>query len=136
MADAEWHKMADIVFSRPQMQWLISNLETLKEGIWPPNPRGTGYTDVKGGGYHSSASFTRPCEFAAECESRLEATGKDGRWLKKEIEDESSWYGLTREAKSALNYISGWRRKHEDYEQWKKDSGMRRLVNLIGQLYA
>lgn len=124
--------MRDCHFGRGNMVFLIENLETLKEGIWPPSPRGTGYTDVSGGsGYHSSGAFTRPCEFAAECEIRLKATGKDGRWLKKEIDEESSWYGLTREAKSALNYISGWRRKREGYLEWKKDSGMRRLVNLI-----
>ncbi len=106
------------------MIWLIFHLDLLQEGQWPPDPKGSGYIDApigKKSGKHK-AYFETPCQFAAEVGSRLKTTGEAGEALVDEIIGGIPDYeGLSRPAKRALNYISGWRRRDQSYPEWKAD---------------
>lgn len=132
MAAEEWYKPGDIRFNRQQIIWLLGYLPTLREGIWPPNPKDTGYVDAPQGKNSRAARggyFERACDIAAEVEKRLEACHLDGHlleasytWGKSEAEL-ARVHGLTlpdfyRRVNRALRYISGWRRKRRSYEEF------------------
>ena len=75
------------------------------------------------------AYFETPCQFAAEVDSRLETTGEAGEALGDEIIGGIPDYeGLSRQAKRALNYISGWRRRKSTYGMWKSQRIYRRQL--------
>ncbi len=119
-----YYKPSEIRFSREQMLWLIEWLSVLKEGTWPPNPQGSGYTEIasvqKSSSHH--AGFETPCQFAAEIESRLKSTGESGEVLVHEVQHGLDVYELlSPPAKKALNYISGWRRRSRPFYKWCYD---------------
>lgn len=77
---ADWYSFKDIVFSAPQIVWVLSNAELVKTGEWPPEPISSGYTalpSIRKGG-RKNARFTKPIEVIAEIERRLEHCGLDG----------------------------------------------------------
>ena len=116
----DWFTPGEIVFSRPQMIFLIEHLDLLKEGNWPPNPNGSSYIDpaVKGR-IKAHAYFEIPAQYYAEVSDRLEATGQDGEVLQDEINSGLIEIDLlSRVARSALNYMSGWRRRKIGYALW------------------
>ena len=118
-----WYSWSDIGFCREQMLWLVENLAGLRKGSYPPRPDPTGYIERPGIGTNAisaHARFERPCQLAAEVDARLERTGKDGDVLCHEvIVLQARAYGLlSGSARSALSYISGWRRKRGSYAKW------------------
>lgn len=120
----------EIGFCRPQMMWLIYHLGTLCEGQWPvENNTKIGRTPLQ-----QQAYFVRVAEIAGFVEWRLKLTGVDGKLLKsemaleKKLAEGQEWpkslveilNTLSSEARRALNYISGRRRKKDGYGTWKK----------------
>ena len=112
----------DIKFTRPQVLWLIRNLPTLREGYWPKEE--SSYVDIPMGkkAGKSGAYFTKPIEYAAEIESRLERAGIDGLILEaiecwdKSVASLASYlrvaeWVIIRRRRRALNYIVGWKRR-------------------------
>jgi hypothetical protein len=136
----EWYAPRQIRFCRVQMIWLLSWLPLLREGSWPANPQPTGYTETPRVQHSRSlhASFETPCQIAAEVDARLARCGLD-RYL---LEDCFIW-GMSEDElagklgipvedvswriTSALNYISGWRRKLYSLQDWR---GHRRVKTL------
>lgn len=128
----EWYSPRDIYFSRGQVEWLLPWLPVIREGIWPGNPRGTGYTDGPTGKRNRSlhASFETPAQIAAELESRLARCGLD-RYLVEDCYingiDESELarklgldiWEVERRINSVLRYIKGWKRKLYSFRDWK-----------------
>ena len=112
---------SDITFCRYQMFFLLENLGTLTAGEYPREPVETGYIDIpatkitKGG-----AAFETPATLAAEVQWRLDRTGKDGKLLRYQVEAGYKLSYLDKDARMALNYISGWKRKLLSYPDWAK----------------
>jgi len=88
----------------------------LEADRWPPNPGGLNHIDDPGRtGYASEGYFVKPGSIKAEVEYRLKRTGVSGKLLKAEV---LAGRDLSPEAKSALLYCKGWRRKTMSYQRW------------------
>ncbi len=126
----DWFSPRQITFSREQMVWLIENREILQEGKWPSEHIETGYSGGKGKTVGHSAPFETPIIHIAEVndrldaitelEARLTAASFDGKLLVAEIESGKTISELSFEARTALNYISGWKRKRMSLSDWRK----------------
>ena len=112
-----WWSPGEIRFAREEMIWLITWLSFLEDGKWPPDHNSSSST--RGRRSHK-APFENPSGFAGEVNSRLKTTGEAGEALVDEIQSGITDYeGLSRPAKRALNYVSGWRRRRKTYALWK-----------------
>lgn len=101
-------------------------LKMLGEGSWPPNPQGSSYIDLPFRKRMYKAYFETPVQFSAEVNSRLDKTKSDGAILYWQIQAGIIDYeDLVPEAKNALNYMSGWRRRSLPYGFFKKRSRYR-----------
>lgn len=115
----DWYSPGEIRYTRDEMIFGIIHLGLLKEGIWPPEHKETGYTGSHGSRGHR-APFENPSGFAGEINARFKTTGEAGEALVDEIQGGIIDYAdLSRPAKRALNYISGWRRRKQTYSQFK-----------------
>lgn len=113
----EWYSPKEITFTRDQVLWILRHLEMMREGNYPPEPS-SGYTEPLGKKRtRRGAYFETPCVIVAEVDWRLERTGIDGKLLLAEVKAEYTYF--SQEAWTALNYISGWKRKKTPYSQWK-----------------
>ena len=117
-----WYAPKEITFTRDQIFFLIENLSLLKDGLYPPDYLGSGYTGGDRGSINTHAPFEMPCQFAAEIDSRLDSTGLFGKLLVAEITAGLQLWQLSSESKLALNYCSGWRRRRMTFLEWKKQS--------------
>jgi len=124
----DWYSYGQFKFNEFQMQWAINNLALLKTGYWVPPPEGYGervnHSTLKG-----EASFVKPEIIAAEVESRLEMTGRDGDlcmlhyhngMAEYEIARLMNWdvWEVTRRIDRAMRYMSGWKRKKRTYQEF------------------
>ena len=124
MIDKEWYSPGDIIFSRDQIIWIISNMDIIESGRWPTDFKVTGYTGSKKGRRFGPAYFEVPCSISAEIKRRLKLTGKDGKILYWQVRAEgvTRFEDLEPEAKMALNFISLFDfRKRPSYYVWKKN---------------
>ena len=118
----------EIYFSSEQCVWLIKSMDLLHDGRWPSEYRETGYTGESGKKSQHHAYFETPLAVVAELDWRLARTGVDGKLLVSQILGELI---LDREALDALAFISGWRRKTQNYRQWLAVRNFRsRLVKM------
>lgn len=131
----DWYSLHDNCYCRLQTLWIIENCidyvgDKYVSSGWPEEEKSkTGYDDVKvQHSQPSTAGFTRPIAEIAEVIKRLERTGKDGRLLLVEIKNAelrlrrgSYVQEYSKDARNALNYIIGWKRKHRSYRQWLAD---------------
>jgi len=129
-----WFAPKDILFHREHIIWLLKHLKELKVGEWPPDPGVTGYTEAPGGVVTSrakNAHYEIACSCAAEVSIRLKATGLDGylveeRYMEDKTEQEISdtrHLPLTevyQRLRTAINYMSGWRRRQYSYSDFKR----------------
>ncbi len=131
----DWYSLHDNQYCRQQCIWIIDNCIEYSGGKyqsmgWPPEDKPeTGYNDTPV--QHSTpanASYERPIQEIVEVIKRLERTGKDGRLLLVEIKNaelklkgESYRQQYSQEARNALSYVAGWKRKHRSYRQWLAD---------------
>lgn len=72
-----WWPIYRVNFSKPQMRWLIENLGSLREGIYPPaSGASSGYSielpPGKGSRRYKEPASNKVLELAAEVECRLE----------------------------------------------------------------
>ena len=78
----------------------------------------TGYTGSKGGRL-TKTKFLPAALFYAEITVRLKTTGDAGEALVDEIHAGITDYeSLSRPAKKAANYVSGWRRRRQSFSRW------------------
>ena len=118
MTDNSWYSPGKIRYTREEMMWGIAWLGLLEDGIWPPEHKETGYDDSHGS-RNTKTKFIPAALFYAEITERLKTTGEAGEALVDEIQGGVEFEGLSRPAKRALNYISGWRRRKLKYPKWK-----------------
>jgi hypothetical protein len=125
--------MADIQYCRYQILFLLGLIaytdgwETA--GDWPEDPllKDTGYQDVDVQTSPSShANYEAVLVITAELIKRLEATGKDGRLLLFESRCKDNYGEFSQDARNALNYVAGWKRKRLKYSDWLKQRKYRR----------
>ena len=117
----DWFSYGEIRFCRTQMIFLIEHILELGEGSWPSSPDGSSYVDlpIRSRQFNQEAYFTKPTEMVAEVMSRLNRT-EDGSVLMEEIHSGlCERHLLGKEARKALNYVSGWRRRTESYIEFK-----------------
>jgi len=129
----DWYAPSEISFHRKHMLFLLKHLILLREGVYPPDPYHSGYTDEpiskKKKRIRRTPSFATPALYTAEVEIRLERAGIDGLIL----EAIEAWgkspasisahlripEGLVKKKRdTALRYVSGWRRKKRTYKQF------------------
>ncbi len=130
-----WFPPREIRFSREQLtEFILPNLNELRRGEYPPECRETGYEDIKSKNIPRYAYFIAAAEIAAEIDARLMMCGdkadiilglyvplEDGTMVEpgqiaKDFgvsDDELYWL-----QKRLLNYLSGWRRRTLDFEDW------------------
>lgn len=129
--DDEWYAPREIRFQRRQIPWLLEHLEMLREGRWPANPDPERLACGCNRQRTGRAPFETPCQVAGELDARLARLGVD-RYLVEdrycldrselliamrtgiELED------VYRRLRSAMAYVSGWRRKVYSYDDFKQ----------------
>lgn len=118
---AEWWPLNEIWLCRVQTMFLLANF-----GDYPPDLYESGYTEAS----HISTRIGANAPYEAESVlwSELSArlwshgkTGEAGEALLDEVQKQQvqDYKYLSRPAQRALNYISGWRRKLQNYSDWK-----------------
>lgn len=129
-AGADWFSYGDIRFCLPQMLWLIAHLKELGEGSWPMGDEGFVQTPYGAFLLRQEGYFVKAAEIAGEVSWRLSKTNTDGKLLVAEIEAGLTQVELQYESRRALAFVSGWRRRRENYETWKH----RRARHNLGSL--
>ena len=108
-----------------QCIWIIANSGILEGGDWPKDPdnldSNSGQRNLK-----AEARFTKPVLILAEVTYRLGRTGIQGKLLVAQIEAGWEFDDLDREARDALMYVKGFRRKKDNFVKWKKERKYRR----------
>ena len=115
----DWYHYGEIRWCVYQVIWIIRNAATLRDGRWPQDPDrvddNSGQRSIK-----TEASYVKAILILAEVEERLRRTGICGKLLVAQVEAGREFDTLDYEAKSALLYIKGWRRKRMSFQAWKK----------------
>ena len=123
-APPDWFHYGQIRWCPYQCIWIIAHSETLREGRWPPDPyradNNNGQRNIK-----TEASFTKPILILAELETRLERAGIRGKLLVAQVEAGREINTLDREARDALMYVKGFRRKKMSFSTWKRQRNYR-----------
>lgn len=140
----EHYTIRDIRFCRQQVLWLISQFFTcdgdgisLERESWPVQAHDTGYTEAPKTSHSvsSHAPFEKPMQVAGELEHRLLKTGKDGRLLVLEVRvrmaHDTNPRELSNDARAALGYASGWKRKRQTYPQWRADKNRSKTHKIM-----
>jgi len=122
---AEWYSYADIRFCPLQIIWILQTSEILKGGEWPKETQT--YSVSASQNVRVEAVFVKPELIWVETESRLEMTGLYGKLLVAEVEAGRDFNTLTPEAKEALMYIKGWKRKRMKFVDWLRIRRFRML---------
>lgn len=117
---AMWFGYEDIRWCPQQVCWLLKFADILHQGEWPV-PDATVAGGMRGKSV-TEAGFAKVMLITGELDTRLERTGLRGRLLAAECKDrdmERVNY-LSQDAKDALYYVVGWRRRKMGFSQWRK----------------
>lgn len=139
----EWFSCSEIRFTKRQVVWILENLPYIRDGIWPPEGKTTGYTEISNKPcYRAGAAFEVIVGIAAEIDTRMALIGKLSEILEliytlnEEPYQVAKDYMMTEEdltyhCRKMLTFISGYRRKRESYSDWLRFSNIRRLAMAI-----
>jgi len=142
MAEKQWYSPHAIEarYSKPQIKWLMPYMSMLEGGVYPRNPKETGYVDApsKSKTINIKAPFQKAVDIHAELSGRIERAGVDGLMLEFlysfentnelfVIEHMAQCLNLERREveqriRNALYYVSGERRKKTTYSQYQRDN--------------
>lgn len=137
-----WYSYGVFRFTREQIIWALQHKISFDNGEWPPCigefitdkydkeqrkwveviKEASTYTEAPIGKRQikCEAYFAKPAIIIAEIEERLKTTHEAGEALIDEINAGiTDIDSLSRPARRALNYISGWRRRKLSYSLWK-----------------
>lgn len=121
----DWYSFAEVRWCAQQVFWLLKYAYILRQGLWPiPDERAE--VGLKSGGMSTEARFTKAILVIAELDKRLIRTGWRGQLLAEQAVNREKMMYLNDDAKDALYYVSGWRRKETPFRTWR---GMRRYRN-------
>lgn len=140
MKKKDWYSPHSIRYTKPQVRWLLPHLALLRSGVWPRNPKETGYTDpaISKAPLKAGAKFELPTIIAAELDVRIQAAGVDGLMMEFlyafEPDDELfviehmaqclnlSRREATQRIRNALYFVSGADRKKSSYKDFIRDA--------------
>ena len=131
----EWYAPSAIRFWPEHIEWAITYLNMLEQGVWPPEPRETGYTGQSPTHRHT-AYFETPVCLAAEVKVRLAMCGPDGKLARKCLADgwdvktladlmHTEQYLIERRVRRVVHYCSGWRRRKITFDEFKRRAGIK-----------
>ena len=122
----EWYSFGEIRWCAQQVFFLLKFAEILRQGIWP-----TPETTIAGikAQMTREATFTKAATIIAELDVRLQTTNWRGRLLCEECINREKLDYLSHDAKQALYYVSGWRRKAMPFLAWRKQRQHRRKTD-------
>ncbi len=126
----EWYSPQSITFTKPQVYFILQNLELIRTGTWPLEGKETGYVGKPGKSRNARAPFETPVLIASEVSIRLDACGLRGKLLLAQIQADVPLHYLDFEAKMALRYCSGWRRKRMTFVNWANSWRKRNRVRV------
>ncbi len=135
----KWYSYNSFKFTKAQVKWALANIITLRNGIWPPSHKESGYV---GEPYKKrvshEGSFIKAASIAAELDLRIQRAGVDGLILEFlyafEPEDELfviehiaqclhlETKEVSQRIRNALYFVSGADRKAGSYSQYIKDN--------------
>jgi hypothetical protein len=124
----EWYSFAEIHWCAQQVFFLLKHADILRQGLWPiPDERAE--VGLKSGGMSTEARFTKAILVIAELDKRLIRTGWRGQLLAEQVVNREKMMYLSDDAKDALYYVSGWRRKAMPFYEWRKKRRYRENVH-------
>ena len=114
-----WFHYGQIRWCPYQVIWIITYSDTLRAGRWPKDPDNQ---DDNAGQrkINTEGTFVKPIIILSEVESRLARTGIQGKLLLAQVEAGRTFEILDRDAKDALLYVKGFKRKRMSFSAWKK----------------
>lgn len=117
--DRDWFSYGEIRWCVYQVFFLLKYSEYLRIGIWP-TPESTCETPKRA--LSKEAQYVNAAIVIAELDYRLEKTGIKGELLASQCKepDRVKIDYLSDNAKDALFYVSGWRRKELPFNSWLK----------------
>jgi hypothetical protein len=130
----DYYPVSVICYCRPQLVFLIENMDLLQDGQYPLAHIESGYTDIDPSirvQQGSEAGFINPALIYSDVSSRLERCRDDGHTLVHEITvlHVDYYEMLSPAARNALNYCAGWRRKRQKYHTWIRDQRRKRKIH-------
>ncbi len=138
MTEGQWYSPQAVTrYTREQVKWLIPLLPSIRVGIFPHDPKETGY--ISSGGkpeYKPGAAFEKIVGIVADLDMRIEKAGADGLMMEFlyafEPADESfiiehiaqclnmGTREVAQRIRNALYYVSGANQKTATYADYVK----------------
>jgi len=110
------YSYAEIRWCPYQVLWLLENAETLRGTGWLNRDDNKGSRNTP-----TDGNFVSVISVLAELDVRLAKCHKHGQKLREQAEEGRLLSGLSPNARSALMYVKGWRRKVSPYTQWLRE---------------
>lgn len=107
---------ADIRWCPYQCLWIIENADKLRDNDWGDYDDNIGARNIS-----HEAAFEKGVNVVAEVEVRLQATGEHGKKLQEQVREGREFNQLSKQARAALMYVKGWRRKRISYLRWLRE---------------
>lgn len=128
----EFFEPREISFCFHQCVWLISVLDILEDGEYPPDPVPTGYAGGDKPRFRSGGAFITAASLFAEIDWRLKRADGDGETLKHEVQQlgVTNYLNLSRAARNALSYVAGYKRKPK-YGRWLANREYYRALRMV-----
>ena len=139
-----WYSPQTIRFTKLQfVSFLLPNLLYIRDGIWPPEGRTTGYVESSNKpSYRAGAYFETISNIAAEIDTRMSLIGSMSEILERiyTLNEEPLQVArdfkmteedLTYHCRKMLSFISGYKRKRESYHSWLRYGNITKLVLAI-----
>ncbi len=138
----DWYSPSAIekAYSQAMVKWLIPILPVLRDGLYPPNPKESGYVDPasKQHRVNAKASFQKAADIAAELDKRITNAGADGLILEFYYSADDadlkfraehiatalnvSVQEISQRIRDALYFVSGQNRKAGSYQAYIENS--------------
>jgi hypothetical protein len=91
-------------------------------------PDSTASPGTRGKVLSTEAAFTRAAIIIAELDYRLSKTGIKGELLAEQAKNRERMELLSDNARDALYYVAGWRRKELSFRTWEKQRNYRKMT--------
>jgi hypothetical protein len=127
-----WWPPQAISYTKSQIIWIIENIAYIRQGVWPPECRESGYAG-KNDSHSTSADFEPIMIVLADIERRLEKCGQDGYFLELVYGAGATYEHISKcinqtprkvekRVQTALRYICGKKDKanYQNYKNHKK----------------
>lgn len=115
---------SDIRWCPYQVLWLLENEGRLRTSGWITEDDNRGSPNIP-----HAASFENIINVLAELDMRLACTKTHGKKLREQAIEGRTIISLSKQARAALMYVKGWRRKRISYARWLREVYFRHPKN-------